>query len=209
MQYSSSTWPSKIELSYFRTSYGGNNSWPNGAVAVYDKRSYSDGIDSISVSHGEIHNSSYNGVYVYGNDGTADYGQVYVSMGNLWVHDNNNTGFEISENHWTDITLDSLNIHDGSSHGMYLGYNYDYTEISVDSARIADNANDGLYCYRLVDGATLDVENADIHDNGGSEVGFGYLDVGSGSEISVTNSTLYDDVGWVVYAGYCRNEFRY
>ena len=203
MQYSSSTWPSKIELSYFRTSYGGNNSWPNGAVAVYDKRSYSDGIDSITVSHGEIHNSSYNGVYVYGNDGTADYGQVYVSMGNLWVHDNNNTGFEISQNHWTDITLDSLNIHDGSSHGMYLGYNYDYTEISVDSARIADNANDGLYCYRLVDGATLDVENADIHDNGGSEVGFGYLDVGSGSEISVTNSTLYDDVGWVVYAGYC------
>ena len=35
--YSSSSWPSKIELSYFRTSYGGNNSWPYGAVAVSNK----------------------------------------------------------------------------------------------------------------------------------------------------------------------------
>ena len=78
LEHSSSSSPSKIELSYFRTSYGGNTSWPYGAVAVYNKKSYSDGIDSITVSHGEIHNSSYKGVYVYSNDGTADYGQVYV-----------------------------------------------------------------------------------------------------------------------------------
>ncbi|SVB57731.1 uncharacterized protein METZ01_LOCUS210585, partial [marine metagenome] len=197
--------PSKIELSYFRTSYGGNfNYWPYGAVTVYSKASSSGGIDSITVSHGEIHNSSYLGAVVQNNHGHEDYGQVYVSMGNLWVHDNAGAGIEISDNYWTDIALDSLNVHNNANQGLYFGHNYNHTKMTVDSARIAYNDWYGLQYYRLNDGATLDVENADIHDNDYSEVYVGYFDVGSGSAISVTNSKLYDDDGnHVVYVGYC------
>jgi len=125
-------------------------------------------------------------------------------LGNLWVHDNNSHGFEIQQNHWADIALDSLNVHNNTSYGMYFGSNYDHTKMTVDSARIADNNSYGLSFNRLEDGSTLDVENADIHDNGNYEVYVGYFEVGSGSALSVTNSKLYDDDGsYVVYAGYC------
>ena len=68
---------SKVELSYFRTSYGGNGSWPNGAVAVYNKESDQSGIDSVMISHGLIHNSSNRGVWVYNNGGSNNYDLAY------------------------------------------------------------------------------------------------------------------------------------
>jgi len=47
----------KVELSYFRISYA-SGGWPNAALVVYNKYSDNSGVDSVMISHGEIHGSS-------------------------------------------------------------------------------------------------------------------------------------------------------
>ena len=76
---STSSSVSKSELSYFRTSYGGNGNWPQGAVVVYNKRSNLAGVDSTMISHGLIHNSSDRGVSVYQNSRDSNYGLPALS----------------------------------------------------------------------------------------------------------------------------------
>ena len=192
---------SKVELSYFRTSYGGNGSWPNGAVAIHYKQSDQSGIDSIMISHGLIHNSSDRGVWVYNNGGyNSGYnvedelvpgGKPYIHLSNLHIHSNSYHGIRVDNNYDSEIRMDSLNIHDNAQHGVDISSNYNGTRMSIDSLRSVENAQRGLYIHRLENNTNLKVRNADIHDNDQHEVEVRYI--GLSSKVSVRKSKIEDN----------------
>ena len=190
---------SKVELSYFRTSYGGNGSWPNGAVAIHYKQSDQSGIDSIMISHGLIHNSSDRGVWVYNNGGynynledeLVPGGKPYIHLSNLHIHSNSQHGIDVENNYDSEIRMDSLNVHDNAQHGVDISYNYNGTRISIDSLRSVENSVHGLYIYRLENNTKLKVRNADIHDNDQYEVNVSYI--GMSSKVSVRKSKIEDN----------------
>ena len=138
----------KVELSYFRISYASGN-WPNAALVVYNKYSDNSGVDSVMISHGEIHGSSQMGVNIYSNRRDTNYGlpgtKPYVHLSNLNIHNNGQQGIRVEYNYDADIKMDSLNVHNNNQTGVDLNYNYDNTMISIDSLRSANNSGHGLY----------------------------------------------------------------
>ena len=206
----SSSSVSKSELSYFRTSYGGNGNWPQGAVVVYNKSSGLSGVDSTMISHGLIHNSSDRGVSVYNNRRDTNYGQPgtkpYVHLSNLHIHSHQEDGLRIDHNYETEIKVESLNVHDNNNDGVDIYYNYDNTTVSIDSLRSVNNSSHGLYVYRPQTGTNIKVRNGDFHSNSSNQVEVRYVE-SSGGHFSLRNSKIEDDTPddsyWAVYAYDC------
>ena len=192
----SSQHTSKSELSYFRTSYGGNGNWPQGAVVVYSKGSDESGVDSTIIRHGLIHNSSERGVSIQSNRRDTNSGlagtKPYVHLSNLHIHSHQQDGIRIDNNYETEIKIDSLNVHGNNNDGVEINYNYDNTMISIDSLRSVDNNQRGLYVYRLESGTKLKVENGDFHSNQQNQVEARYLGQSS-NYFSLRNSKIEDD----------------
>ena len=192
---STSSSVSKSELSYFRTSYGGNGNWPQGAVVVYNKRSNLAGVDSTMISHGLIHNSSDRGVSIYQNSRDSNYGlpgtKPYIHLSNLHIHSHQQDGLNINNNYETEVKINSLNVHDNNSDGVEINYNYDRTMISIDSLRSVNNSYKGLYVYRVESGSSLKVRNGDFHSNQQNQVEVRYVE--TGAHFSLRNSKIEDD----------------
>lgn len=207
--HSSSSYTSKVELSYFRTSYGGNGNWPQGAVVVYAKSSDMSGVDSTMISHGLIHNSSERGVSVYNNQRDTNNGlagtKPYVHLSNLHIHSHQQDGLRIDNNYEAEIKINSLNVHDNNQSGVYISYNYNKTMISIDSLRSVSNNQKGLYVYRLESGSKLKIRNGDFHSNQYHQVEVSYLY--QPQNFSLRNSKIEDDMAndsyYAVYAYDC------
>ena len=196
----------KVELSYFRISYASGN-WPSGSLVVYNKYSDNSGVDSVMISHGEIHGSSQVGVNIYSNRRDTNNGlpgtKPYVHLSNLNIHNNGDRGIRVEYNYDADIKMDSLNVHNNNQIGVDLSYNYDNTMISIDSLRSANNGTHGFWLYRLYSGSKVKVRNGDFHSNSGSEVEVRYLD--DPQNFSMRNSKIVSDNQnqYAVYAYNC------
>ncbi len=196
----------KVELSYFRISYAGGN-WPPAALVVYNKESNNSGVDSVMISHGEIHGSSQEGVNIRDNRRNPNYGlpgtKPYIHLSNLNVHNNSQRGIRAEYNYEVEIKMDSLNVHNNNSTGVDLYYNHDNSMISIDSLRSANNNGLGLHIYYLRSGSKLKVRNGDFHTNSGSEVEVRYLE--QPENFSMRNSKIVRDNqnDYAVYAYDC------